>query len=93
MIYTIVYDERVVRKDIPRLNSNREIIKKAIETKLGREPQFYSYPLGGDLKVYRKFRVGAYRVIFRLEADKIKILKIGHRSNVYKEFVRCLFGH
>lgn len=31
-----------------------------------------------------RFRIGDYRVIFDLEDDKIIILKIGHRKNIYK---------
>lgn len=31
-----------------------------------------------------KFRIGDYRVIFDVASDKIEILKIGHRKDVYK---------
>jgi mRNA interferase RelE/StbE len=31
-----------------------------------------------------RFRIGEYRVIFDIDEDKIIILKIGHRENIYK---------
>ena len=31
-----------------------------------------------------RLRVGDYRIIFDIERDKIIILKLGHRKNVYK---------
>ena len=36
-----------------------------------------------DREGYR-LRVGDYRVIFTIEEDSIKILKVGHRKNVYE---------
>ena len=36
-----------------------------------------------DLGDYR-FRIGHYRVIFDLEGDEIVVLKVGHRSQVYR---------
>ena len=32
-----------------------------------------------------KLRVGDYRVIYRVQADKIIVLKIGHRKEVYSK--------
>jgi mRNA interferase RelE/StbE len=31
-----------------------------------------------------RFRIGDYRVIFDLDGDKIIVLKIGHRKDVYR---------
>ena len=31
-----------------------------------------------------RFRIGDYRVLFDVEKDKIFILKIGHREDIYK---------
>jgi mRNA interferase RelE/StbE len=31
-----------------------------------------------------KFRIGDYRVLFDVEKDKIVVLKIGHRRDIYK---------
>lgn len=31
-----------------------------------------------------RFRIGDYRVVFDIESDKIVILKVGHRNEIYK---------
>ncbi|MBL7087037.1 MAG: type II toxin-antitoxin system RelE/ParE family toxin [Candidatus Cloacimonetes bacterium] len=36
------------------------------------------------MDVYR-LRIGDYRVLFEIDKDLIKILKIGHRKNIYKK--------
>jgi len=36
------------------------------------------------IDVYR-LRIGDYRVLFEIDKDLIKILKIGHRKNIYKK--------
>lgn len=84
-MFEVVYHYQVVRKDIPNLPSVwREKIKIAIEEGLVTRPEVYGKPLRRSLKGYRKLRVGNYRVIFRIERNKIFILIIQHRSVVYK---------
>lgn len=83
--FVIEYHEKVVREDIPDLSSTwKQKIKKAIENKLTSRPEIFGKPLRQSLKGYRKLRVGDYRVIFRIEAKKIKIFTIQHRSKVYQ---------
>jgi len=31
-----------------------------------------------------KFRIGDYRILFDVENDKIIVLKVGHRKDIYK---------
>jgi mRNA interferase RelE/StbE len=84
-MFDVVYEETVVKDDIPRLSSEwRENIKKAIETKLTSHPDLYGKPLRKSLKNYRKLRVGDYRIIFRIENQIVKVFVIQHRSVVYK---------
>lgn len=84
MSFEIVYHEKVISDDIPKLSSaNRRKIKNAIEEKLFTHPEIYGKPLRQSLKNFRKLRVGDYRVIFCIEGAKIKILIIAHRSIVY----------
>lgn len=79
------YHEEVVRFDIPALSSEWKIrIKDIIEKKLLTYPEIFGKPLRRSLKNYRKLRIGDYRVVFRIEGDKIKIFTILHRSIVYK---------
>lgn len=83
-MFTVVYVEGVVRKDLPViLEPWKSDIKKAIDTKLMTRPEVYSRPLRRSLKNYRKLKVGGYRIIFRIEEQNIIVLVIQHRSIVY----------
>jgi len=60
---------------------SRRIIKKIRELS--------EDPFSKDIKRVRKetvyrLRVGKYRILFEIEKDKIIILKVGHRKNIYK---------
>lgn len=84
--FEVVYHPHVVQDDIPRLSATlRKRIRDAIEEKLTTSPDFFGKPLRRSLKGYRKLRVGDYRVVFRIQATKIFILAILHRSVVYQE--------
>ena len=83
-MYTIVYHEHVVKKDIPAIPSVWRIrVRAAIEKKLTRTPELFAQPLRGSLKGYRKLRVGTYRVVCRIEAETVFVLTIRHRSEGY----------
>lgn len=88
MIYTLIYAERVVKKDIPKLGPNKERVKAAIESKLRTRPDLFGRPLQGELKGYRKFRVGNYRVLFLIKSSTVQIFLIEKRGSVYKEAIR-----
>lgn len=86
MSFEIIYHELVIKEDIPKLSHTAKIqIQKAIEQRLVRYPEIYGRPLRRSLKGYRKLRMGDYRVIFRIEKNKVKIFMIGHRSIVYQK--------
>ena len=85
MSYEIFYVDKVVKGDIPKISgSHRDRIKQAIETKLITEPDLYGKPLRRSLKGYLKLRVGNYRIIFRIENQKVKVFAIAHRKIVYE---------
>lgn len=89
MKFELIYDELVVKNDIPKLSAPIKLqIRKAIEKKLTTAPEHYGKPLRRSLKGYRKLRVGDYRVIFRIEGKYIKIFVIQHRSVVYEHLHR-----
>ncbi len=46
-------------------------------------PDKYGMPLKRGLKGYRKMRVGAYRIVYRIVGEQIRIIIIGHRKDVY----------
>lgn len=74
------------RKDIKKLSPEiaERIIKKldyfvSTSNPLSYADHLTNYEIGN----YR-FRIGDYRVIFDIYEDKIVILKIGHRREIYK---------
>ncbi len=70
-------------KDFKKLDKNiQETIKKKL-TLFQSDPLNYAIKLTNyEIGSYR-FRIGKYRVIFDLDEDKIIILKIGHRKDIY----------
>jgi mRNA interferase RelE/StbE len=86
MPYTILYTENVVEEDIPAIPVRQKAqIKKAIDERLGIDPVGLGKPLQHSLAGYRRLRVGDWRVIYRIEGNTVKIVKIGNRRDVYKE--------
>ena len=86
MGYDLIWHEDSV-KDLKTINrkSARLIIDK-VKTLLISDPIKSGTPLKGGLKGFRRFRVGAYRVIYTIDhsENKVIILKINHRKSVYK---------
>jgi len=90
MPYTIVYHPRV-KEDIELLDKKqRKIVAKAIENRLGNEPEKYGKPLRGSLKGYWKLRIGDVRVIFNIIKNEVQILGIINRKLVYETIVKRL---
>ena len=46
--------------------------------------QIIPEPLSGDFAGTYKFRVGDWRIIYRLRNERILILGVGHRREIYK---------
>ena len=89
MIFSIVYHEDVIKKDLVVLAvTNKKKIKQAIEKKLIEHPHIFGKPLRNSLKGYWKLRVAKYRVIFRIEKNNVKIFLIGHRRSVYTDILK-----
>ena len=86
MGFAILYHPDIVSQDLSGMPANiKEIIKRAIEERLLKNPAIAGYPLRRSLKGYRKLRVGDYRVIHKIQNNLIIILKIGHRKDVYSK--------
>ena len=84
--YRIDYLAAVVEKDIPTLSRPvRERIRKAVETRLARDPMAFGEPLRYGRRGQRRLRVGDWRVVYVIdhEARAITVVAIGHRSRVY----------
>ncbi len=82
-MYKIIITKRAAR-DLDLLDL---VIKNRIGKKLkeyATDPISYARKLSHpEIGTYR-FRIGDYRVIFDIDDDKLIILRIGHRKNIYK---------
>jgi mRNA interferase RelE/StbE len=86
MTFEIRYHPDVKKIDLPKIDSrNKALIKKAIEDRLTSQPEHYGKPLRRTLKGYWKLRVGDYRIVFKIIKNKILILGIIHRKDVYSQ--------
>ncbi len=83
----VIYLESVLEKDIFKIPiDTRKRILDAIERKLMVAPAVYSKPLSGIFRGYYKFRVGQYRVVYRIEKQAIIVVVIiSHRKDVYQK--------
>ncbi len=87
-LFTIVYLNRVVEEDIPALPKlMRELIKRAIETRLTIEPIGLGKPLRYSFIGHRRIRVGDYRIVYRVDKkiQLVTIVFIKHRKDVYED--------
>ena len=83
MVYNIEYKSSVTR-DLKKLNKNTILrILESIEKELGSNRDA-GVPLTGQFKGLYKYRIGNYRVIYTKTAEGILVLRIGHRSKVYR---------
>lgn len=90
MDYKVVYT-KLSQKDLNKLDASivRRILKKVDEFSRQSDPlEFAKKLIGFVLDTYR-FRVGDYRVVFRLDPQNqqlviLVVLRVRHRKEVYK---------
>lgn len=86
MQYKIVITKSA-QKDIQKLD---QLVKKRIQAKIeyfvdNEDPLLFAVGLaGGEIGSYR-WRVGVFRIIFDIDEDRIVLLRIRHRRDVYKK--------
>jgi len=81
--YKIEYKSSVIR-DLKNLDRNaaRRIIEH-LEKNFS-EGKEQGVPLSGQFKGLFRYRMGDYRVIYTKTRNGILVLRIAHRSNIYK---------
>ncbi len=83
MVYNLSYKKSVFR-DLKRIGkSEAKRIMDRLEQELSVKADTFPI-LKGKFAGLRKYRVGNYRVIYIIQGKEILILRIGHRSDVYK---------
>jgi len=87
LAWSIEFDNGM-EKVLKRLTvSNQRRIIDYLENRVARgDPRTLGQPLQGRLTGLWRYRVGDYRVIARLEHDRlvVMVIDIGHRSAVYR---------
>ena len=83
MSYSLVYTQRAA-KDIRSLDRlvQRQLAKAFVE--MAKDPLAKSKKLiHAKIGTYR-FRLGDYRIVFDIHGEKVVILRVGHRREIYR---------
>jgi mRNA interferase RelE/StbE len=76
--------KKSVQRDLKHLSKpEAKRILDQIEKELLKAPETHPV-LKGMFTGLRKYRVGDYRIIYTIVGTEVRILRIGHRSDVYK---------
>ena len=80
MSYSLKY-HKAVKNDLNSLEVlSKARIKRAIETRLAIDPIKFGEPLKGNLKGFKKLRVGDYRIVYKMRQEEVLILGIGQEK-------------
>jgi mRNA interferase RelE/StbE len=87
--WTVEFDERA-RRELRKLAPEaQQVILRYLRERIAgcSDPRQFGKPLRMNLAGLSRYRVGDYRLICRLEDNRllVLVLKIGHRRDVYDE--------
>ncbi|MBU1486700.1 type II toxin-antitoxin system RelE/ParE family toxin [bacterium] len=91
-MYKVKLHQLVWEEDFKKLDPPVKVrTLKGCKEKLSISPKRFK-SLQKKFKHYRRLRVGDYRAIYRIDEgqQKVLILKVGHRKDVYKHFAQRL---
>jgi mRNA interferase RelE/StbE len=83
----VKYKTIITNKALTDINKLDSVAKRKIKSKLlylQSAPQTLSRPLTHSQLGQYRYRVGDYRIVFDLDKEKIIILRVGHRREIYK---------
>jgi len=83
LAYRVDYKASVIRDLKKLLKEEVRRIVDTIEHVLGDDPNAGT-PLKGPFRGMYRYRIGEYRVIHAMTRDGVLVLRVGHRTNVYK---------
>lgn len=85
-MHKILYHKLVLSKDFKKISkSDRKKIINAIHKKLSLSPETFGKPLQSELKGYFRLRIDPYRVIYRIEKERITVFVI--QIDLRKDFI------
>ena len=85
-MYLIEFSDKAREIQLPKIPKNMRIrILNAIQERLTVNPEERGKPLIKEWKDHRRIRVGDYRVIYKIEKERVVVLvvEIDHRKDVY----------
>lgn len=81
--YKIFYTQTAV-DDIDKLDPvSKKRIGKKIQA-LSKDPLSHARKLINSSLGYYRWRIGDYRIIFDLDGNRIIVLRVGHRKEIYR---------
>lgn len=84
MEYKIIFEKSVL-KELQKIdNTFSKRILNLIKTELAFNPG-KDKALTGNHKGLFSYRIGDYRVIYKIQPENLLILRIGHRKDIYKK--------
>ena len=83
MTFRLVYTERAAR-DIRALDSGTRVRIGHALRRLGQDPARNSKRQTQPALGTYRYRVGDYRIIFDITGSDLVILRVGHRSTIYR---------
>jgi len=94
-VWKVKIHRLVLEYDFKKISKkDQSIIIKTIYKKLSTFPEKYGAPLRRNLKGYWKLKISGYRVIYKIEKEKVSVLvlKAGIRRDeeVYREMLNRL---
>lgn len=86
-MYDLIYDKKYL-KSLKKLDIQaQKIITNWVENNLlnCEEPRFSGKPLTGNFKGVWRYRIGSYRLLAKIDDDKLIIfaIDVGHRRDIY----------
>lgn len=87
--WTVEFDDRARRELRKLAPENQQMILRYLRERLAGspDPRQFGKPLRMNLAGLWRYRIGDYRLICRLEENRlvVLVLKVGHRREVYEE--------
>ena len=83
-MYDLIYDKKYL-KSLKKLDIQaQKIITNWIENNLlnCEEPRFSGKPLTGNFKGIWRYRIGSYRLLAKIDDDKLMIFAINRRQRI-----------
>ena len=85
MEYEVIFHDKVFEDDLPRLpKEGTGQITRVIDGRLTTSPLQIGKPLSGNLKGFRRVRVGDFRIVYKVAGNKVIVVIVDFRKTVYK---------